>query len=70
MRIFLNLIRYAGLMIFWISLILLLLTLLNFAMGFSQARWLEIYFARLYIFFMIVGILAYILVRFRRRKGE
>ncbi|RNF39659.1 hypothetical protein [Planococcus salinus] len=70
MKPFLKLLRYAGLAVFGIAIVLLVITLLNFVMNFSEVHWFEIYFARLYLFLAIVGILAYILVRFRRRKED
>lgn len=68
MNAFLNVIRYAGLVIFWVAIILLLGAILNYFMSFTDAVWMEATFIRLYLFFAVSGILAYILVRFRRRE--
>lgn len=70
MPILLTFFRFAGLAVFAISLFLVLAALLNYMTGFSTAAWLEIYFVRLYLLFTVLGILLYILITFRRRKGE
>ncbi|HSI68576.1 MAG TPA: hypothetical protein VK947_14195 [Planococcus sp. (in: firmicutes)] len=68
MKTVVNAIRVIGILVFSIAISLFLLTLLNYPLDFSDAAWLQIYFARLYIFFAVVGILAYILITFRRRE--
>lgn len=68
MEVFLNIIRFTGLVIFGLSILLLLATILNYFAAFTEAVWMEPTFIRLYLFFAIAGILAYMLVRFRRRK--
>ncbi|MBZ5200039.1 hypothetical protein HU147_02310 [Planomicrobium chinense] len=59
-----------ALFFFAAGIILLILTLLNYGIGFAAANWLGISFWRLYLFLAVTGILVYILIRFRRREGE
>lgn len=59
-----------ALFFFAAGIILLILTLLNYGIGFAAANWLNLPFWRLYLFLAVAGILAYILIRFRRREGE
>ncbi|QHJ70271.1 hypothetical protein [Planococcus halotolerans] len=68
MKVFLNVIRYAGLVIFVLAVLLLLAAILNYFVSFTDILWFEPAFIRLYLFLAVTGILAYILVRFRRRK--
>lgn len=68
MKGFLNILRFFGLLVFGAALILLLLAVVNFFSDFSDALWLEAAFIRVYLFFTVAGILAYILITFRRRK--
>lgn len=70
MHTLLAVIRFAGLAVFGVSAFLVLAVLLNYMIDFTSVAWLEIYFIRLYLFFAVLGILAYILITFRRRKGE
>lgn len=70
MQTFLNILRFIGLVIFGVGIVLALVTLLNYFAGFTEAAWLEIVFLRLYLFLTVTGILIYILITFRRRKGE
>jgi hypothetical protein len=69
MKTVLNAIRIIGILVFSIAISLLLLTLLNYPLNFTDAAWLQIYFARVYVFIAVSGILAYILITFRR-KGD
>ncbi|MCM3610098.1 hypothetical protein M4S82_02475 [Planococcus sp. MERTA32b] len=68
MEVFLNIIRYTGLVIFGLAILLLLAAILNYFISFTEVLWFEPAFIRLYLFLAVTGILAYILVRFRRRK--
>ena len=68
MKVLLNLVRYAGLAVFGLSILLLLAAILNYFVSFTEATWMTPAFIRLYLFFAVTGILAYILVTFRRRK--
>ncbi|OHX49637.1 hypothetical protein BB776_04215 [Planococcus salinarum] len=68
MRVFLNIIRFTGLVIFGLAVLLLLAAILNYFSSFTEIIWMEPGFIRLYLFFAVTGILAYILVTFRRRK--
>ena len=68
METVLNAVRFTGILVFSVFISLFLLTLLNYPLNFTDAAWLQIYFARLYIFFAVLGILAYILITFRRRE--
>lgn len=70
MQTLLAITRYAGLAVFAVSAVLVLLTLLNYIVEFSDVYWLEITLMRLYLFFAVVGILGYILVTFRRREDD
>ncbi|WP_142826829.1 hypothetical protein [Planococcus soli] len=70
MELFLKLIRYAGLLIFAIGVLLSTVTLINFIFGLTDALWFQIYFIRLYLFLVISGILLYILITFRRKDNE
>lgn len=67
-KIFLNIIRYTGLAIFGMAILLLLAAILNYFASFTDAKWMEPAFIRVYLFFAVTGILAYILVTFRRRE--
>lgn len=68
MNVFLNVIRYLGLVIFGVGILLLLAAILNYLVSFTDVIWMEPLFMRLYLFLAVTGILAYILVRFRRRE--
>lgn len=68
MKVFLNIIRYTGLIIFGLAILLLLAAILNYFASFTDILWMEPAFIRLYLFLAVTGILAYILVRFRRKK--
>ncbi len=68
MKTFLKFIRYAGLVIFGLAVLMLLAAILNYFISFTDILWFEPAFIRLYLFLVVTGILAYILVRFRRRK--
>lgn len=68
MNVFLNVIRYAGLVVFGLAILFLLAAILNYFTSFTQTRWMEPAFIRFYLFLAVTGILAYMLVRFRRRK--
>ncbi len=70
MKSFLNLLRYLGLGVFAVSIILSLLTLVNWVSGFTEVSWLQMYFLRLYLFFAVSGILLYILITFRRKDDK
>lgn len=70
MHTLLAIVRFAGLAVFGVSALLVLAALLNYMIGFTSAAWLEISFIRLYLFFAVLGILAYILITFRRRKNQ
>ena len=67
MESFLKLIRYVGLLVFAVGVLLSIVTLINFAFSITDALWLQIYFIRLYLFFVVSGILLYILITFRRK---
>ncbi|WP_033542375.1 hypothetical protein [Planococcus sp. CAU13] len=68
MNAFLNIIRYTGLVIFGVAIILLLAAMMNYFVSFTDVAWMQPVFIRFYLFLAVTGILAYILVRFRRRK--
>ena len=68
MEVFLNIIRYTGLVVFGLSILFLLAAILNYFATFTEAVWMESAFIRIYLFFAVTGILSYILVTFRRRK--
>lgn len=68
MNVFLNLIRYTGLVIFGAAILFLFAAILNYLVSFTDVIWMEPLFMRLYLFLAVTGILAYILVTFRRRK--
>lgn len=70
MEFFLKIIRYAGLLIFAVGVLLSVVTLINFIFGLTDTLWFQIYFIRLYLFLMVSGILLYILIRFRRKDNE
>ncbi|TWT06671.1 hypothetical protein FQV26_02350 [Planococcus sp. CPCC 101016] len=70
MKSFLNLLRYSGLVVFAVGIFLLLLTLVNWASGFTDATWFQLYFIRLYLFLTVSGILLYILITFRRKDDK
>ncbi|WKA50588.1 hypothetical protein QWY22_17050 [Planococcus liqunii] len=59
-----------ALFFFAAGIILLILTLLNYGIGFAAADWLNLSFWRLYLFLAVTGILVYILIRFRRKEGK
>lgn len=64
----LNLFRYLGVAAFVMSSLLFLLVLFNNWLEFTSAGWLSGPFWRVYLFFMVSGILLYILITFRRKK--
>lgn len=68
MKVFLNIIRYTGLVIFGLAILFLLAAILNYFIIFTEAAWLEPGFIRFYLFLAVTGILAYMLVTFRRKK--
>lgn len=68
MAFFLKFLRFLGLAVFSIGIVLSLITLLNFVFGLTEALWIQIYFIRLYLFLVVSGILLYILITFRRKK--
>lgn len=68
MKVFLNIIRYTGLVIFGLAILLLLAAILNYFASFTEILWLQPAFIRIYLFFAVTGILAYMLVTFRRRE--
>lgn len=70
MQVFLNLLRFLGLLLFGVGMILSLTTLFNYFADFTKAGWLGILFLRLYLFMTVTGILIYILITFRRKKEE
>ncbi|MDN7245055.1 hypothetical protein QWY16_16880 [Planococcus shenhongbingii] len=70
MEVFLNFIKGISLLFFAAGIILSVLVLFNYGLGFSESEWMAIRFLRLYLFLAVTGILVYILIRFRRRKGE
>ncbi|MBT2569930.1 hypothetical protein [Planococcus sp. ISL-110] len=70
MESFQKLIRYAGLLVFVVGVLLSILTLINFIFNLTNTLWLQIYFIRLYLFFVVSGILIYILITFRRKEKE
>ncbi|MGH2316598.1 hypothetical protein ACRC6Q_02465 [Planococcus sp. SE5232] len=70
MELFLNLLRYLGLVVFAVGIILSLLTLANWLFGVTDVSWLPFYFIRLYLFLVVSGILLYILITFRRKDDE
>lgn len=70
MESFLKLIRYVGLLVFAVGVLLSIVTLINFAFSITNALWLQIYFIRLYLFFVVSGILLYILITFRRKDDR
>ncbi|ANU27224.1 hypothetical protein [Planococcus versutus] len=68
MESFLKRIRYAGLLIFTLGILLSVIVFVNFVFHLTDALWLQIYFIRLYLFLAVAGILLYILITFRRKK--
>lgn len=68
MTVLLNIIRYTGLVIFGVAILLLLVAIINYFATFTETMWMEPAFIRIYLFFAVTGILAYILVTFRRRE--
>lgn len=70
MEFFLNLLRYMGLVVFAVGILLSLLTLANWIFGITDVFWLHFYFLRLYLFLVVSGILLYILITFRRKDDE
>lgn len=62
--------RLPGMLLTLVSTVLLILTLLNWMLGFSDAIWLKTWFGLLYLFFMIFGVLNYILVIYPQIKSE
>lgn len=67
MNVFLNFIRCTGLVVFGVAILLLLAAILNYFAAFTEILWLQPAIIRVYLFFAVTGILAYILVTFRRR---
>ncbi|WP_203333853.1 hypothetical protein [Planococcus beigongshangi] len=65
---FLNAVRYTGLVVFGVGILLLLAAILNYLVSFTDVIWMQPLFMRLYLFLAVTGILAYILVTFRRRE--
>ncbi len=70
MKLFLNLLRYLGLVLFAVGAILSVLTLANWLFDVTDVSWLHFYFIRLYLFLVVSGILLYILITFRRKDDE
>lgn len=69
MGTFLNLLRFFGLLVFAIGVLMSIVTLFNFAFGWTDVLWLQVYFIRLYLFLAVSGILLYILITFRRKDN-
>ncbi|AUD14826.1 MULTISPECIES: hypothetical protein [unclassified Planococcus (in: firmicutes)] len=65
-----NIFRFLGMGVFFLSIALFLLTVLNNWFGFASATWLSGPFWRVYLFFAVSGILLYILITFRRKKDD
>ncbi|ANU09791.1 hypothetical protein BBH88_05495 [Planococcus antarcticus DSM 14505] len=70
MESFLKLIRYAGLLIFVVGILLSIVTFINFIFSLTDVWWLQIYFIRLYLLLLVSGILLYILITFRKKDDE
>lgn len=70
MRTFLELAKALFLFLFALGSLFSIAAILNFLFQFTEIAWLDIRFLRLYLFVAVVGILGYILIRFRRRPGE
>ena len=70
MQIFLKLVKGLCLIVFAIGSLLSITTAGNFLFDFTETALLEIHFLRMYLFMAVVGILVYILIRFRRKPGE
>lgn len=70
METLLNFLKGIALFFFAAGIILSILTLFNHGLDFAASGWLDIRFLRFYLFLAVTGILVYILIRFRRRKGE
>ncbi|EIM07611.1 hypothetical protein A1A1_05357 [Planococcus antarcticus DSM 14505] len=70
MESFLKLIRYAGLLIFVVGILLSIVTFINFIFSLTGVWWLQIYFIRLYLLLLVSGILLYILITFRKKDDE
>ena len=70
MASFLNMLRFFGLLVFAIGVLSAIVTLLNFAFGWTDALWLRLYFIRVYLFLVVSGILLYIIITFRRKDNE
>ncbi|ANU18268.1 hypothetical protein BBI11_15020 [Planococcus maritimus] len=66
----LNFFRFLGMTLFFLSTALFLVTVLNNWFNFASIDWLTGSFWRVYLFFAVSGILMYILITFRRRKGD
>jgi len=70
MQIVLKILKALGLTIFALGILGSMATTLNFLFQFTESSWLGIRFLRLYLFLTVIGILIYILIRFRRKPGE
>lgn len=70
MQIVLKVLKALFLTIFVLGILGLMATTMNFLFQFTESSWLGIRFSRLYLFLTVIGILVYILIRFRRRPGE
>lgn len=70
MQIVLKILKALFLTIFALGILGSMATMLNFLFHFTEVSWLGIRFMRLYLFLTVIGILVYILIRFRRRPGE
>ncbi|MFP3324370.1 hypothetical protein R0K05_14900 [Planococcus sp. SIMBA_160] len=66
----LNFFRFTGMGLFFLGMLLFVITVLNNWLGFASMDWLEGPFWRVYLFFAVSGILMYILITFRRKKGD
>ncbi|OED33485.1 hypothetical protein BHE17_13865 [Planococcus maritimus] len=65
----LNFFRFTGMTLFFLGILLFVVTVLNNWLGFAATMWLEGHVWRVYIFFAVSGILMYILITFRRKKA-
>lgn len=70
MSTLLNFLRLPGMMFTLVSTVLLVLTLVNWILNFSDVVWLKVWFALIYLFFMIFGLLNYILVLSPRKNRK
>lgn len=70
MESFLRLLRFFGLTVFTIGILLSFAALANFVLDATEMRWLQLHFIRLYLFLAVSGILLYILITFRRKEDE